>query len=183
MYSNTTRLDVQVGRQGGLISYTEVQKHNTPGDCWVVIGDDVYDLTKVGSCPINRVANTDEDQFAAIHPGGAAVIHRAAGHDATAVFTPIHPPGTIEDRLDPRAFVGKVDPATLPARPVVAEQKTDSGERRIDLAEIVGLPDFEEAARRNLTEKAWAYISAGATDMHSKPASCTSRANNSPRPE
>jgi hypothetical protein len=30
----------------------------------------------------------------------------------------------------------------------------------------VGLPDFELAAERNMTEKAWAFISAAATDLH-----------------
>lgn len=55
-------------------------------------------------------------------------------------------------------------------------------ERKIDLSEIIGLPDFDvggpvlmilhklmrqEAARRNLTSKAWAYMKSGATDEYS----------------
>jgi L-lactate dehydrogenase (cytochrome) len=31
----------------GLIPYGEVQKHNTPEDCWVVLNGKVYDLTEV----------------------------------------------------------------------------------------------------------------------------------------
>ncbi|RSH77748.1 uncharacterized protein EHS24_002806 [Apiotrichum porosum] len=136
----------------GLIPFSEVAKHNTPEDCWVVLEGKVYDLTA----------------FAQIHPGGSNIIFANAGHDATAMFTPTHSPGIIEDRLDPRAYVGDVDPDTLPARPVVAEQKKeDEAERKIDLSEIVGWPDLDEAARRNMTPKAWAYISAGATDMYS----------------
>lgn len=135
----------------GLIPFSEVAKHNTPEDCWVVLEGKVYDLTA----------------FAQIHPGGSNIIFANAGHDATAMFTPTHSPGIIEDRLDPRAYVGDVDPDTLPARPVVAEQKKeDEAERKIDLSEIVGWPDLDEAARRNMTPKAWAYISAGATDMY-----------------
>jgi L-lactate dehydrogenase (cytochrome) len=57
-------------------------------------------------------------------------------------------------------------------------------ERKIELSEIIGIPDFDvsisglaenipltdpqEAARRILTGKAWAYMSAGATDMYSE---------------
>jgi hypothetical protein len=58
-----------------------------------------------------------------------------------------------------------VDPKTLPAQPVPAAVAKEERER-IPLEEIVGLPDFELAAERNMTEKAWAFISAAATDLH-----------------
>ncbi|WWC87468.1 uncharacterized protein L201_002357 [Kwoniella dendrophila CBS 6074] len=139
--------DTAVGR--ALIPFSEVNKHNTPEDCWVVIDGKVYDLT----------------EFAQIHPGGAGHIHRVAGRDATGIFMPIHPPGTIENGLDEEAFMGLIDPMTLPQvvnKPLRGEKE----ERRIELAEIIGLPDFDEAARRILTGKAWAYMSSGATDQY-----------------
>lgn len=124
-----------------------MQKHSTPTDCWVVLHDKVYDLTA----------------FAPVHPGGTGVIYRAAGHDATAIFAPLHPVG-IEERLDAGAYIGDVDVSTLPPKPVAAP--AEEGERKIPLEEIIGIPDLDDAARRNLSAKAWAYISAGATDMH-----------------
>ncbi len=38
-----------------LISTKDVLQHNNPGDCWIVIEDEVWDVTK----------------FAPEHPGGA----------------------------------------------------------------------------------------------------------------
>ncbi|BEJ02112.1 hypothetical protein CcaverHIS631_0607940 [Cutaneotrichosporon cavernicola] len=91
-----TQLDAPKER---LITYAEVQKHNSQDDCWVVIGDKVYDLTK----------------FAHIHPGGSTPIHKVAGRDATVIFTPIHSPGIIEDRLDPSALISTNASASLEA--------------------------------------------------------------------
>ncbi|ORY30757.1 FMN-dependent dehydrogenase-domain-containing protein [Naematelia encephala] len=139
-----------VGR--GLIPYSEVQKHDSPEDCWVIIDGKVYDLTKF--------SRND-------HPGGSGPIHRVAGRDATAIYSPIHPPGTIENGLDEGAYLGVVDPNTLPQ--VVS--KATSGEeakKRPDLAEIIGIPDFDAAAQAALTGKAWAFMMAGATDEYSR---------------
>ncbi|KAK4688773.1 L-lactate dehydrogenase (cytochrome), partial [Tremellales sp. Uapishka_1] len=135
----------------GLIPFSEVQKHASADDCWVIIDGRIYDLT----------------EFAADHPGGAQHIHRAAGRDATEVYKPLHPPGTIENGLDEDKFVGLVDTTTLPV--VVKKSPREDAEakdRRIDLAEIIGLPDFEPAAKINLTGKAWAYMASGATDQY-----------------
>lgn len=53
------------------IPYEEVQKHNTRESCWVIIDGQVYDATSV----------------LAWHPGGAAVILKNAGKDATYVHS------------------------------------------------------------------------------------------------
>ncbi|EDQ90140.1 uncharacterized protein MONBRDRAFT_18701 [Monosiga brevicollis MX1] len=59
-----------------LKTYTmeEVAKHNTKGDCWVVVHDKVYDLTT----------------FLEDHPGGAASIVAYAGKEATKAFDMLH---------------------------------------------------------------------------------------------
>jgi len=57
-----------------VISMTEVQTHSTPEDCWVVLHGFVYDLT----------------DFAGSHKGGAYLIQKYAGNDATDTFKAFH---------------------------------------------------------------------------------------------
>ena len=53
---------------------SEVEKHNTVSDCWVVIYDEVYDLSS----------------YANEHPGGSEAIERVCGRDGTADFASVH---------------------------------------------------------------------------------------------
>ncbi len=48
----------------------EVAKHDTPGDCWMVINGKVYDVT----------------QFLGSHPGGAEIMLPYCGQEATQAF-------------------------------------------------------------------------------------------------
>lgn len=50
-----------------MIPYSEVQKHNTRDDCWVVINGQVFDVT----------------EFIDAHPGGVGAIVANAGKDVT----------------------------------------------------------------------------------------------------
>ena len=52
----------------------EVSKHVSDSDCWVIIGEDVYDVTK----------------FLPDHPGGKKAIILLAGKDATEEFDMLH---------------------------------------------------------------------------------------------
>jgi L-lactate dehydrogenase (cytochrome) len=51
----------------GLISYSEVLKHNNTDSCWMIIEGRVYDVT------------TFLDQ----HPGGAGILLKNSGRDST----------------------------------------------------------------------------------------------------
>eukprot|EP01062_Namystynia_karyoxenos_P058952 TRINITY_DN50391_c0_g1_i1.p1 TRINITY_DN50391_c0_g1~~TRINITY_DN50391_c0_g1_i1.p1 ORF type:complete len:763 (+),score=181.72 TRINITY_DN50391_c0_g1_i1:88-2289(+) len=60
--------------EGGKHSWKEVAKHNKPDDCWIVVRNRVYDVTK----------------WLAEHPGGKDPILRCAGKDATDDFDKAH---------------------------------------------------------------------------------------------
>merc|ERR1719267_155410 len=70
-------------------SLAEGAKHTTKGDCWVVVGGQVLDVTK----------------FLKDHPGGELAILTFGGKDATEEFNMIHPPDVIP-KYAPYAPIG-----------------------------------------------------------------------------
>lgn len=58
-------------------SKSQVAKHNTAGNCWTIVGKNVYNLTS----------------YAKKHPGGASRIVRLCGKNGTAAFRNQH--GTV----------------------------------------------------------------------------------------
>ena len=69
---------------------SEVAKHNTREDLWVIVDDTVYDMTA----------------FLRRHPGGDAPL-RYAGADASAVFGRVHETGVLE-KFGTKLVVGKL---------------------------------------------------------------------------
>lgn len=57
-----------------MVAKSELAKHKTPGDLWMAIDGDVYDVSK----------------FAGLHPGGAQIIEQYAGLDVTTEFYELH---------------------------------------------------------------------------------------------
>merc|ERR1711962_232951 len=64
---NSERLN---NRMSKIFSLEEVKKHNTASDCWMVVHNKVYDVTK----------------FLAEHPGGEEIMLESAGADSTEGF-------------------------------------------------------------------------------------------------
>merc|ERR1712141_12083 len=73
---------------------TDVAKHTTKDDCWVVLGGRVLNVTK----------------FLPDHPGGELAILTFAGKDATEEFNMIHPPDVV-GKYAPDAIIGVVGSA------------------------------------------------------------------------
>jgi hypothetical protein len=98
------------------ITVEEVAKHNNKESCWVILRDEVLDVTK----------------FLKDHPGGELAILTFAGKDATEEFDMIHPPDVIDKYLDPAMRLGPVGVAGAAAAcgeaaPAAAAAKSTSG--------------------------------------------------------
>ncbi|TVY32829.1 Cytochrome b2, mitochondrial, partial [Lachnellula occidentalis] len=130
----------------------DIVSHNKPDDCWVILYGDVWDVTG----------------FLPSHPGGSSIILKLAGRDATEEYDPIHPPGTLEDNLNPEARLGKVDLTTLP------KPKADEAEKDLEdkgppsMQSLLNLDEIEEVATKQISKKCWAYYYSASDDLISK---------------
>ncbi|EJD07962.1 glyoxylate dehydrogenase [Fomitiporia mediterranea MF3/22] len=135
-----------------VISGDTVAEHNNRDSCWIVIHGNVYDVTN----------------FLDEHPGGAAIILKYAGADATKAYEPIHASDVVTTHLPKEKHLGPVDLAT--AKQVVEIKTPEQRKRealmaaRPPLQEILNLFDFEVLARSLLPPKTWAYYSSGSDD-------------------
>ncbi|KAH7028896.1 putative mitochondrial cytochrome b2 [Microdochium trichocladiopsis] len=134
-----------------VVTWAEVQQHGKEDDLWLVVNNEVYDMTA----------------FAGEHPGGPEIIFEHAGRDATASYGSVHSSSLIRKELGKTsAFIGNIDRSTIPP-PGPAEshmEVTSSSNGRPQLDELINLDDFEKAASMSFTPKAWAYIHGGSND-------------------
>ncbi|KAJ9651345.1 hypothetical protein H2198_007568 [Neophaeococcomyces mojaviensis] len=137
-----------------LIDAAEVAKHNTKDSCWVILYGNVWDVT----------------EFLPEHPGGANIILKLAGKDATEEYDPIHPPGTLEENLAPSKNLGPIDPKTLPEPTKSAKDIGPEPDRSrlVPISNLLNLDEIEAAATKKLSKKGWAYYYSAADDYASK---------------
>ncbi|KAL4869913.1 hypothetical protein BDV12DRAFT_167061 [Aspergillus spectabilis] len=138
-----------------LISVQDVISHNTPEDCWVVIQDEIWDLTT----------------FLNEHPGGASVILECAGRDATEAFLGIHAISIIRENISIDCYKGRLDSATItpewskpPAKAKVAQTS------KPPLQTLINSYDFERAAAASAPRKAYTFYSTADTDCWTRDA-------------
>jgi len=84
----------------------EVAQHNKATDCWIIIDNKVYDVTK----------------FLAKHPGGSKVVLKLAGKDATKDFKLLHNPEVLA-KHGPELYIGDIGEAAPPKK----EKKNKTG--------------------------------------------------------
>ncbi|KAJ5403584.1 Hydroxyacid oxidase 2 [Penicillium cosmopolitanum] len=136
---------------GKVFNAAEVASHNTSKSCWVVLYGKVYDVT----------------DFVAKHPGGANVILKLAGKDATEEYDPVHPEGTLESNLKPEALLGSIDPATMP-KPETQSGGSEKTLEDVPVHTLLNMDEFEELATKKISKKAWAYYYSAADDKITK---------------
>ncbi|KAJ5960805.1 uncharacterized protein N7479_007955 [Penicillium vulpinum] len=138
------------------LTHQEISRHNNQESCWVAIHGAVYDVT----------------EFLAEHPGGAAVILRCAGNDATEDFDSVHVRELLSEALPQAALQGYIDAAELDK---LKERSAEMNEKQSKLGNdslpplrtLINLHDFERIAQR-LPATTWAYYSSGADDEITK---------------
>ncbi|ESK98329.1 hypothetical protein Moror_79 [Moniliophthora roreri MCA 2997] len=138
-------------------SLQQVAEHNTAKSCWVIIHNNVYDVT----------------EFLSEHPGGSVIILKYAGRDATLAYEPIHPKDALEKNLPASKHLGPIDAAASRTLTQEKEQRKrtkdeirveEAMKQRPPLHQILSLSDMEAVARRVLSYKALAYYSSASDD-------------------
>ncbi|KIY72782.1 hypothetical protein CYLTODRAFT_366932 [Cylindrobasidium torrendii FP15055 ss-10] len=140
-----------------VLTLREVESHTSKDSCWVIIRNNVYDVTG----------------FLSEHPGGAAIILKYAGKDATRAYEPIHASDALEKHLDASKHLGPLDASSASlldhAR---SHRKQTKDEKRVELAlkqrpplgRMLSLDDIEAVALKVLSHKAMAYYSSASDD-------------------
>jgi L-lactate dehydrogenase (cytochrome) len=149
-----------------VLSLSEVRRHNSGSDCWIIVHSKVYDVSA----------------FHPEHPGGSAIILKFAGADATTAYDEIHAPGILEQTLPHECCLGLLDPIDVEKHPDAQETATVQIHRSVEhegslalhktsaytkpeLFKLISAHDFEDVARNTFTAKAFAFYSSAATDL------------------
>ncbi|KAL4749829.1 hypothetical protein BDW72DRAFT_125821 [Aspergillus terricola var. indicus] len=90
-------------------SKEDVAKNNKPDSLWIVVDEDVYDLTK----------------FQNEHPGGKKILTRVAGKDASKQFWKYHNEGILK-KYKSQLQIGSLDSKKAPEAPAPAAAATEA---------------------------------------------------------
>ncbi|ODV78186.1 cytochrome b2, mitochondrial precursor [Suhomyces tanzawaensis NRRL Y-17324] len=135
------------------VSVAELQKHTSlENGVWVAINGEVYDLT----------------EFLLRHPGGAKIILKYAGKNASTIFNKFHPKDVFEQFLTPEQHLGPLLGELQPAQDITEGEEDEARLVRIEkkpaLAKIFNASDFEHICKQIIPPNAWAYYSSAADD-------------------
>ncbi|OAX84619.1 hypothetical protein ACJ72_01015 [Emergomyces africanus] len=135
------------------ISSREVSVHKTANDCWIVVDNQVWDVT----------------DFLPEHPGGPSIILKYAGRDATKAYSDIHPPSLIKSSLHNDKLKGVLDRNTIDdewlKEPPEQSAKHMPDNEKPPLTTLINAHDFEVVASKTATAKTWAFYSSASNDL------------------
>ncbi|OOQ82121.1 Cytochrome b2, mitochondrial [Penicillium brasilianum] len=148
-----------------LLSTQQISEHKTPDDCWIVVDNQVWDVT----------------DFLDEHPGGSSIILKYAGHDATKAYSEVHAPSVLKTNLQADKFKGVLDESSIDdawLKPPPGENpKVLLDNEKPPLETLINANDFEVVASKTASKKTWAFYSSAATDLITRDAnkSCFDR--------
>ena len=94
-----------------MVTYSEVQQHNSEGSCWIIVKNKVYDCT----------------EYLDLHPGGVASIVINAGADCTEEFFAIHSTSAV--KLLEKYYIGNLDAQSVPDKELPCELVDNAGNK------------------------------------------------------
>ncbi len=95
--SSSSQTQTQPSQSNVYYSREQVRKHNKKDDCWIIVNENVYDITR----------------FQHIHPGGSRIIKSYLGQDATEVFNAFHKELDRVNKYAKSYLIGRVHPKDL----------------------------------------------------------------------
>ncbi|OJD36864.1 acyl-dehydrogenase [Diplodia corticola] len=112
----------------GTFSKADVASHSKADNLWIIVDEDVYDLTK----------------FQDEHPGGKKILQRVAGKDASKQFWKYHNEGILK-KYQKQLQVGSLDSKPKPAAAPPTPPKTPPAKPKAESGTVSVVPqeDFE----------------------------------------
>jgi L-lactate dehydrogenase (cytochrome) len=115
-----------------MIKGAELAKHNSRQSCWLAIHGEVWDAT----------------DFLDQHPGGANLILRLAGTDASDEYELFHGPGLVRETLGFNARKGTIDASTIVPKLDRKPDPRSEAKKSPPLSSMISVNDFENVAEK-----------------------------------
>jgi L-lactate dehydrogenase (cytochrome) len=114
-----------------VVEGAELAKHNSRQSCWIAIHGEVWDAT----------------DFLEQHPGGANLILKLAGKDASDEYELFHSPDLVRETLGSNASKGSINVSTIPKLDRKPEPKSEA-KKSPPLGSMINVNDFEKVAEK-----------------------------------
>lgn len=135
---------------GKAFTTQDVAAHNKPNDLYIIVDEDVYDLTQFqdehpGTIPPSTNYFADTSWHSSSSAGGKKILTRVAGKDASKQFWKYHNEGILK-KYKSKLLVGSLntkaaaEPAPAPAK----EEKKELVKPKAESGAVVPVPDVEE---------------------------------------
>eukprot|EP01084_Bolivina_argentea_P152059 265309_1 len=133
-----------------LLDMNDIAQHNTKDDCWLVLYNNVYNLSS----------------YIKVHPGGSDIILKYGGKDATGIFATIHSESMLLEILPKKCYIGKVDVATIKQHHIVINDTQQQKRASLPpLNKFINIKDFEQNAATLLQgTRPYSHIFGGSFD-------------------